>query len=97
MGAILLRDVDYLLRQLLTLRKFGIPEPKGYGHKHILSTLARTYALPRTWRMTGVTRTDILQQTEVAIKAKNLMGEIPLAVLEKQLSFPFMPHHPVTH
>ncbi|MCD6047027.1 MAG: hypothetical protein K0S08_674 [Gammaproteobacteria bacterium] len=91
MGARLLLKVDDTLRLLLTMRKFGIPETTTCNYQNILNELRKTFVIPRQWQKTGVTRLDVVGNTEKAQRAFSVMGELPMVILEKQLQFPFKP------
>ena len=91
MGAMALLKMDSVIRLILTLRKFGLPDSEEYNYFSLLNALNKAYALPRGWKSLGVTRQDIINKTALAQKAEHLMGELPEVILEEQFDFPFKP------
>ena len=87
MGAYLLADVDYVFRQIATLKRIGIFYPEDITIKKIVHYLQNAFAIPRYWRHTGITRQDVITNTERYQKAKALMGEVPEAVLKNEIEF----------
>lgn len=92
MGAYFLADVDYVFRQILTMERIGIPvQGTESSIPGITSTIQGVFAVPRQWQRTGVTRQGIHENNEQYQQAKALLGEIPNAVLKKEIDFSFFP------
>ncbi len=87
MGAYLLADADYVFRQIATLKHIGIFYPEDITIRKIVHYLQDAFALSRYWRHTGITRKDVIANTEPYQKAKALMGEVPEAVLKNEIEF----------
>ncbi len=89
----LIADFDQLLRIILTAYRIGILLDKSYEmlrdewEEHISSILK----LPFKWQDLNITRADMDADTEVAQKAKAVMGQLPDLVLMKKLRSPFSP------
>jgi integrating conjugative element protein (TIGR03761 family) len=92
MAAYLIADVDFIIRQLLTAEKMGILAAKKIiSIKEVSHLVQEVFAMPRKWRHTGVSRKDIIENNQLAQQAKELLGEVPAAVLNKEISFSFLP------
>lgn len=89
MGATLLPELDYIARQAYTLRHVGqLLEPNQLPVK-IVKSMRQLFAIPMIWKML-VTRQDIRENNAVAQEAKEKMGEIPSAILNKDIKFIFL-------
>lgn len=92
MGAYLIADVDFVFRQLLTMRRIGITNQE---HESLVDKLngviQDVFLISKKWHSTGVTREDIKINSQKAQKAKSLMGELPESVLNKKIQFEFLP------
>ena len=98
MGAYLVADVDYVLRQRLMLERIGIPMPnENMAIKKMVSYVQDVFAIPRKWRHTRVTRKDIEKNNENAQRAKEQLGEVPEIVLKQKVSFAFLPKKENSH
>ncbi len=90
-GANLLAEVDYVLRQLVTLKRIGSPLPENITEPTLVAYVQRAFSLARHWHSMGITRRDIHDNSEKYQKANALMGDIPDAVLKKEIEFSLMP------
>lgn len=88
MAAYLLADFDQTVRLGLTCENLGIldrdqvfPVFRGLSRK-----LRRIFHLPLTYRFTGVSREDVRHNTQVAKRARQLMGDLPGEILEQRLT-----------
>lgn len=92
MGAYLLIHFDNVILQFVTLKRFGI-----FVNDHanliddVIKIVWQVFSLSSKWRNTGVTRKDIIENNPIAIKAKELLGDLPDAILQKKITFTFMP------
>lgn len=91
MGAYLIADFDYVLRQHLMLERLGIPLKEDITIKRLVELVQKVFSVPRGWQQTGVTRKDVLESTLKAVHAKEKLGEIPPAILNKEIKFAFLP------
>lgn len=92
MGAYLLADVDYVLRQLLTLERIGIPvDSESTSIKQVIKHIQAAFSEPRHWRRTGITRQDIEENNEKAKNVTEKFGKVPDSVLHKKIAFAFLP------
>lgn len=87
MGAWLLADMDELALATLTARHVGlITRDDAEG---MLSeagrTIRRTFASAQGYKATAVKREDVRQGTRRADRAKQIMGELPQAVIDGEL------------
>ena len=83
-AAFLLVDFDYLVRLSLTLKGVGdlkTVKPMAL-YQAMKKELLQLYALPRQWRVTGVTCADLLQRTAKGLQAEALLGVLPRVLLE---------------
>ena len=87
MGAYLIADFDQLVCAILTGRHVGLIQ-RGNSDKALHNCARRVrhaFALSGLWKFTLVTRTDIRNNTPIALKAKEamaIMGELPQEVLD---------------
>lgn len=89
MGASLLADLDYVTRQAYTLRHVGqLLEPKQLPMR-IKMRLRQLFSVPLGWKI-QVTRQDIRENNALAQEAKQKMGEIPTAILNRELKFVYL-------
>lgn len=92
MGAYLIADVDFILRQYLTLERMGISlHNENISIKQIVQLVQDAFSVPRHWRRTGVTRQDISENNQKASRANEKLGDIPESILHKQITFAFLP------
>ena len=67
----------------LTFReKITIPQVKG--------DIQTVFSKPRRWRHTGLTRKDVIENNQKAQRAKEIFGELPMAVLNREIDFGFL-------
>ena len=57
----------------------------------LISVLHQLFSQAREWQYRNITRQDILDQNPKAQKARELMGELPRPVLNKEQRFIFWP------
>ena len=89
MGASLLPELDYVSRQAYTLRHVGqLLEPEQLP-LCILSSIRNLFSLPLGWKM-QVTRQDIRENNDLAPQAKEKMGTLPNAILNKEIKFVYL-------
>ena len=93
MGAYLIADFDHVLRQHLMLERIGIPLKENITIKSLVEFVQEAFSVPRRWRQTGVTRQDIRENSIKATHAKEILGEVPISVLNKEIKFSFLPKH----
>jgi integrating conjugative element protein (TIGR03761 family) len=92
MGAYLIADADFVLRQLLTLERVGIPLPEHeISFKSIVRYVQEAFAVPRDWARTGIKRKDIREQNDKFKMVTEKFGILPESVMEKRISFAFLP------
>ncbi len=90
MGATLLADADYVLRQILTLKRLGKKQDDINSINQVVKYLQDVFSIPRQWRHTGVTRIDIKENTQKAQEAIILLGEIPDSIMQQKIDFNFL-------
>lgn len=90
MAAMLIERVDYINRQLLTLKHMGLLPEESIVQSQLMSRIQRVFTTARQWRYTGINRKDIYEDNLKAQRAKELFGEIPLAILNKEIQFAFL-------
>src|SRR5262249_50929173 len=61
LGANLLTDLDYTLRQAHTLKQVGILLPKDKLPTFLIPEMHRLFASSRKWHYSGITRKDIFE------------------------------------
>lgn len=87
MGAYLIADFDQLVCAILTGRHVGLIQ-RGNSDKALHNCARRVrhaFALSSLWKFTLVTRTDVRNNTPIALKAKEamaIMGELPHEILD---------------
>jgi len=92
MGAYLITDFDFVLRQVLLLEKMGImTSQEDTSIKSLIQIIQEVFSLPRQWKHTGVTRLDIMEKNQKSEDVKVLLGELPESVLSKKIEFAFLP------
>jgi len=98
MGAYLITEFDFVLRQVLTLEKIGIMAPQqDMSIKSMVQLIQTVFALSREWKQTGVKRQDIIDKTPAAEEARLRFGELPESVLNKKIDFAFLPKNTGAH
>jgi integrating conjugative element protein (TIGR03761 family) len=93
MGAELLTSVDHLLRNIITLQRAGIAQGENEITVRMpIKILQDAFAEPLGWKKTFVTRKDVREDNQKAKAAKSIFdGELPEAVLNKEIKFSFLP------
>ena len=93
MGAYLLSDFDELSRSVLTAHHCAIIDRRQAGEliRACGSAVRRVYQLPAAWRRTDITRDDVRKGGDAAANAAQLMGALPVAVLDMRRRAKFAP------
>lgn len=91
MGAYLMTDLDYALRQAYTLKQIGIILEPELTPAKLMPSVRRIFSQARQWQYTGVKRKDVKENNQVWRRAKELMGDVPLPVVIKEIQFDFLP------
>jgi integrating conjugative element protein (TIGR03761 family) len=92
-GAYLLADFDKLVRAVLTARHVGLMDLQtserllAQGGKQLRSA----YEAAKGYRYMGATREDLMQGTAKAVKAREVMGDLPQPVLAGELRAAYAP------
>ncbi len=55
MGAYLLSDTDYILRQIMMVKRMGLPLPEEMTVNKIINDCQKVFAMPRYWHPTNTT------------------------------------------
>lgn len=98
MAAYLLADLDYVIRQLMTLRKKGISLDEGITFDQLATQFRSCIHSAMKWKKTGITRKDIKEKTDHYLKLENDLKEfdrLPDEVLNKEIRFEFLPNFQV--
>jgi len=87
MGAYLVADYDALTRTILTTRHFGLIDRNRSEEllKNAGRAIRRSFNTVGLWKYTGVRRQDFDPINQTALRAKELMGEIPEEILSGSL------------
>ena len=91
MGSFLLEKMDYLSRQVLTLRKIGLLVSEEYTLPRLIQEVEKVFIVARAWKHTGVTRQAIQENNKIAEKAKAIMGDVPESILKHTENLIFLP------
>ncbi len=91
MAAYLLADLDYIFRQTNILKRLGILLEENQKPVYFVQKMHLLFSHARQWQYTSVTRKDIRENNKMAITAKELMGNIPIILLNKEFKFIFLP------
>lgn len=86
----IITDIDYVTRLRLTLDRIGMMIPEGANHINLRSMAQKVFSLPSEWKQLNIKRSDIVMNNDVAQNARELWGEIPDAVLNKEIKFSFL-------
>ena len=84
MGAILLADADFVIRQMLTIKRLSVAEE---DINPVIKTLQDVFAIPRQWQQTGITRKDLMEKNQKAQDTITLLGELPDSILNQKTDF----------
>lgn len=88
----LVAKADYVIRQILTLDKYGVLLNQDKVTKRkVMNIVQEVFSIPMKWRNTSVSREDIALQNTKAVLARNYMGSLPDAVLNRKITLPIMP------
>lgn len=91
MAAMLLEQVDHLERQLITLHHLGLLSLEKLSASHLFIAVQAIFTTPTQWKYTGITRKDILEKNQKAEEVKKILGEVPTAILNREIQFAFLP------
>lgn len=93
MGAYLLSDYDELARSILTAQHCALVDRDRAGEliRAGGNAVRRVYQLPTAWRRTDMTREEMRKGTDAASNAAQLMGALPVDVLEMRGRAKFAP------
>ncbi len=96
-GAHRLADYDRLARAVLTGQYIGVMTRDDSERVLALSgrQLRRAFLSPLGYRLTGVTRQDVLQGTAKQAQAKAVMGEVPEEILTRVRRAAHAPERPM--
>lgn len=93
MGAYLLSDYDELARSVLTAQHCALVDRDRAGG--LIRTggnaVRGVYQLPTAWRRTDMTREEMHKGSDAAVNAAQLMGDLPVDVLEMKRRAKFAP------
>lgn len=92
MGALLLKGLDEVDKQLFTLYRFGLPAKNKLNSSKIIGEVRNVFSRGRNWQHTGITRQDIHNNTPKARSMVQKFGKVPLAILNKEITLDFLPN-----
>lgn len=94
LGANLIADFDTLVRTVLTANRIGVllDKPINDIKDEWIDKIVALFKLPARYQSFAVTRLDVVNNTDVAKKAQDVLGKLPKSVLDKQLRAPFAPY-----
>lgn len=87
LAAMLLEQVDYVNRQLYTITRLGLVPYQDLRPGYLMRNVQDIFRLSFEWQYTGVTRKDILEESQKAEQASILFGAVSIEILNKTLSF----------
>ena len=92
-GAQLVAKYDRLVRAVLTAQHIGVMVRNDAERLLAASArqLRRAFLSPMGYRLTGITRTELLQGTSKQAQAQASMGEVPAEILSGELRAPYAP------
>jgi hypothetical protein len=92
---LLIGNADYVIRQIFTLDDFGVLfNQDNLTIKKIMQTVQEVFSVPMKWNPEiSVTREDIRLNNDRAKLARNNFGDLPVKILNKELTHPFMPRN----
>ncbi len=92
-GAQMIAEYDTFVRTLLTAHHVGLLS--GASMESLLNSCARkirgAFSVPQGYQFLGVDRVTMIQGTAKASRARQLMGDVPEAVLNGTHQAPFVP------
>ena len=93
MGAYLLSDYDELTRSVLTAKHCALLDRDRAGEliRAGGNAVRSAYQLPTAWRRIDITRDEVRKGSDAAANAAQLMGELPVEVLELKQRPKFAP------
>lgn len=91
LAAILIEQIDYLIRLLLTIKRLGIVPDKRIVINTLIKELQAVFAITFSWQKTAITRQDIHENNEKAQFAEATFGKVPLKLLHREIQFTFFP------
>lgn len=92
-AASLVKAIDNIVRAVLAAQHQGIALPASASRivRALGDRLRDVLTLPQSWHPTEVTRHDVMTNTPLAEKARELMGELPAPILTKTLRANYAP------
>ena len=96
-GAHLLAAYDKLVRAVLTAQHIGVM-PRDDAERVLAFTgrqLRRTFLSPMGYRLTGISRADVFQETFKHAQARSSMDEVPADILNGERRAPHAPVRPM--
>jgi len=91
MAAVLIEHVDYVARQIYTLRSIGLIPHEKLTPSKLFNEVQFVFSLPRKWKNTGLTTKDMRENNDKAKEAIRLFGEIPEEILNNEITLAFLP------
>lgn len=91
MATILIEKFDYIARQLYTLKRIGVIPKEKITMSDLMREIQVAFKVARKWKHTGVTRKDLQDNNQNALRARSLLGEVPSDILNKEVEFTFLP------
>jgi integrating conjugative element protein (TIGR03761 family) len=89
-GAELIAQLDFLTRELLTLKQLGIVASGQARSQEFREDMQRIYVLAASWHRTDITREDILEDNHKSQQAKKEFGTLPEEILFQTTTLPFL-------
>lgn len=93
LGASLIGDFDRLVRIILTAKRVGIilNHSQDDVRQHWFTQIVFLFKISSKWEKTGIKRSDIKANNDLAKQVQEKMGKLPDAILTKKLRSPFSP------
>lgn len=90
MAGSLIAQTDYINRQILVLKQMGIT-PQGQTRPQLFcEEIQKIFMLSQGWKLTGITRQDILDNNDKAKKIEEQFGKISEDILTQKTPLPFL-------
>lgn len=90
MAAVLVECVDYMNRQMYTLKRIGIIPAGNLKAVDLMREVQAVFKLCLEWKYTGIIRKDIFEKNQKAREVEEMLGEMPLAILNKEIKSDFL-------
>ena len=82
MAARVIESIDYIDRHLYIFNQIGLLPDCNLTSGDLKRKMQTIFQYPKRWKFTGVTRSDILQNNELAKKAIETLGKISQQILK---------------